>query len=140
MTTTPKILVRDYMRSLSLCFSPSDPVEKVAETLVKRGELGAPVLDEHRRLIGFVTEQDCIKEMLNDSYYAQEHQLVSDIMSRRTVSVAPDEDVTHLAEEMLGAKPKIYPIVEDGRVIGIITRGDVLRALTRVRNSGQGRA
>lgn len=138
MTTTPKILVRDYMRSLSLYFSPSDPVEKVAATLVKRGELGAPVLDEHRRLIGFVTEQDCIKEMLNDSYYAQEHQLVSDIMSRRTVSVGPTEDVTHLAEEMLGAKPKIYPVVEDGRVIGIITRGDVLRALSRVRNSGRG--
>ncbi|MGM0450308.1 MAG: CBS domain-containing protein [Pseudomonadota bacterium] len=138
MTTTPKILVRDYMRSLSLYFSPSDPVEKVAATLVKRGELGAPVLDEHKRLIGFVTEQDCIKEMLNDSYYAQEHQLVSDIMSRRTVSVGPNEDVTHLAEEMLGAKPKIYPVVEDGRVIGIITRGDVLRALSRVRNSGHG--
>lgn len=139
MTTTPKILVRDYMRSLSFYFSLSDPVEKVAATLVKRGELGAPVLDEHRRLVGFVTEQDCIKEMLNDSYYAQEHQLVSDIMSRHTVSVGPDEDVTQLAEEMLGAKPKIYPIVEDGRVIGIITRGDVLRALNRVRNSGHSR-
>lgn len=139
MTTTPKILVRDYMRSLSLYFSPSDSVEKVAATLVKRNELGAPVLDEHRRLIGFVTEQDCIKEMLNDSYYAQEHQLVSDVMSRRTVSVKPDEDVTHLAEEMLGAKPKIYPVVEDQRVIGIITRGDVLRALSRVRNSSPGR-
>lgn len=138
MTTAPKILVRDYMRSLSLWFSPSDPVEKVAATLVKQGELGAPVLDEHKRLIGFVTEQDCIKEMLNDSYYAQEHQLVSDIMSRRTVSVVPDEDVTHLAEEMLGAKPKIYPVVDNNRVIGVITRGDVLRALSRVRNTSHG--
>lgn len=138
MTTTPKILVRDYMRSLSLWFSPSDPIEKVAATLVKQEELGAPVLDEHKRLIGFVTEQDCIKEMLNDSYYAQEHQLVSDVMSRRTVSVGPNEDVTHLAEEMLGAKPKIYPVVDNGRVIGVITRGDVLRALSRVRNSGHG--
>lgn len=139
MTTTPKILVRDYMRSLSLYFSPSDPIETVAATLVKRGELGAPVLDEHRRLIGFVTEQDCIKEVLNDSYYAQEHKLVSDVMSRRTVSVSPDEDITFLAEEMLGAKPKIYPVIEDHQVIGIITRGDVLKALTRVRNSSHAR-
>jgi CBS domain-containing protein len=134
----PKILVRDYMRSLSLYFSPSSSVENVAMTLVKHHELGAPVLDEHKRLIGFVTEQDCMKEMLNDSYYAQEHQLVSDIMSRRTVSVGPDEDITHLAEEMAGPKPKIYPVCEDGRVIGIITRGDVLKALTKIRNQGHG--
>lgn len=136
---TPKILVRDYMRSLSLYFSPSSSVETVAATLVKHGELGAPVLDEHKRLIGFVTEQDCMKEMLNDSYYAQEHQLVSDIMSRNTVSVGPDEDITHLAEEMTGQKPKIYPVCEDHRVIGVITRGDVLKALTRIRNQGHGR-
>lgn len=134
----PKILVRDYMRSLSLYFSPSSSVEAVATTLVKHKELGAPVLDEHKRLIGFVTEQDCMKEMLNDSYYAQEHQLVNDIMSRQTVSVGPEEDITHLAEEMVGQKPKIYPVCEDGRVIGVITRGDVLKALTRIRNHGHG--
>ena len=136
----PKILVRDYMRSLSLFFSPSTSVENVAMTLVKHRELGAPVLDEHKRLIGFVTEQDCMKEMLNDSYYAQEHQVVSDIMSRNTVSIGPEEDITHLAEEMVGPKPKIYPVCEDNRVIGVITRGDVLRALTRIRNHGQGHA
>lgn len=136
---TPKILVRDYMRSLSLYFSPSSSVETVAATLVKHGELGAPVLDEHKRLIGFVTEQDCLKEMLNDSYYAQEHLLVSDIMSRNTVSVGPDEDITHLAEEMTGQKPKIYPVCENHHVIGVITRGDVLKALTRIRNQGHGR-
>lgn len=132
----PQILVRDYMRSLSLYFSPSSSVETVAKELVKHGELGAPVLDEHKRLIGFVTEQDCMKEMLNDSYYAQEHQVVSDIMSRNTVSVGPEEDITHLAEEMAGQKPKIYPVCEGGRVIGVITRGDVLKALTRIRNHG----
>ena len=130
----PKILVRDYMRSLSLYFSPSDSVETVAATLVKRRELGAPVLDSHKRLIGFVTEQDCIKEMLNDSYYAQEHQLVTDIMSRNTVSVRPETDITALAEDIAGQKHKNYPVCEDVRVIGIITRGDVLKALSRIRS------
>jgi len=134
----PKILVRDYMRSLSLYFSPSDSVERVAATLVKRKELGAPVLDEHKRLVGFVTEQDCLKEMLNDSYYAQEHLVVNDIMSRNTVSVGPDTDITHLAEEMAGQKPKIYPVCENHHVMGVITRGDVLKALSKIRSQSHG--
>ncbi len=135
----PSILVRDYMKSLSLYFAPTDSVEKVAETLVKRGELGAPVLDEGKKLVGFITEQDCLKEMLNDSYYAQEHLVARDIMTPDALWVSPEKDVTHLAEEMTGSKPKIYPVCDGGTTIGIITRSDVLRALSKVRYQSHGR-
>lgn len=136
----PNILVRDYMKSLSLYFAPTDSVEKVAETLVKRKELGAPVLDAQKKLIGFVTEQDCLKEMLNDSYYAQEHMLARDIMTSEAVWVGPETSITHLAEEMAGKKPKHYPVCENGVTIGIITRSDVLRALSKVRYQSHARA
>ncbi len=136
----PKILVREYMKSLLLYFAETDSVEHVANTLVQHRELGAPVLDERKHLVGFVTEQDCMKQMLNDSYYAQEHLLARDVMSRNTVHVTPDEDITHLAEDMIGDKPKIYPVCEDGRVVGIITRSDVLKALTRMRYQSHGKA
>ncbi|MDX1589642.1 MAG: CBS domain-containing protein [Oleiphilaceae bacterium] len=131
------ILVREYMKSLSLYFAETDSVEKVAAALVKHRELGAPVLDSQQHLVGFITEQDCIKEMLNDSYYAQEHLLAKDIMSTRTVSVAPDSNVLQLAEEMTNRKPKLYPVVDEGRVVGIIARSDVLRALTIFRSQSK---
>lgn len=131
------ILVREYMKSLSLYFSEKDSVETVAAALVKRRELGAPVLDHQQRLVGFITEQDCIKEMLNDSYYAQEHLLARDIMSTNCVFVGPDYNVLQLAEEMTNRKPKLYPVVDHDRVIGIIARSDVLRALTLFRTQSK---
>jgi len=127
------MLVRDYMKSLSLFFAETDSVEKVADSLVKKKELGAPVLDAQQHLVGFITEQDCIKEMLNDSYYAQEHLLARDIMTRDTVWVSPEANIFQLAEEMVNNKPKLYPVCEDGKVIGVVARSDVLRALTKVR-------
>lgn len=131
------ILVREYMKSLSLYFSEKDSVETVAAALVKRRELGAPVLDPQHHLVGFITEQDCIKEMLNDSYYAQEHLLAKDIMSTNCVFVGPDTNVLQLAEEMTNRKPKLYPVVDNGRVIGIIARSDVLRALALFRTQSK---
>lgn len=130
---TQTILVREYMKSLSLSFQETDSVETVAAALVKRRELGAPVLNAQHKLVGFVTEQDCMKQMLNDSYYAQEHMLCRDIMSRETVTVTQDDNIMHLAEQMLLNKPKLYPVLEKDRVVGIIARSDVLRALTQVR-------
>ncbi|TVP55271.1 MAG: CBS domain-containing protein [Halomonadaceae bacterium] len=134
---TDTILVREYMKSLSLSFVETDSVEAVAAALVKRRELGAPVLDEQQKLVGFVTEQDCIKQMLNDSYYSQEHMLARDIMSRETVSVTQEDNIMHLAEQMIQNKPKLYPVLENERVVGIIARSDVLRALTQIRFQGK---
>lgn len=133
--SNPKILVRDYMKPLSCYFSPETGVEQVVEQLAKKQVIGAPVLDENRKLIGFITEQDCIKQMLNDSYYSSEHHVAADIMRTDPFYIHPDLDIMALAEQMLNRRPKLYPVCEDGHIIGMITRSDVLRALSEVRVS-----
>jgi CBS domain-containing protein len=127
---TPKILVRDHMKPLTHFFLPDTSVEKVVKTLVKNGLVGAPVLDEEKNLLGFITEQNCIKEILNDSYYDQNHLAAKDIMRKNPLFVSPDDSIIKLAEEMLQKRPKLYPVLENGKVIGIITRRDVLKALS----------
>ncbi len=136
---SPDILVRDYMKPVTHTFIASTSVEEVVKTLMKQHLVGAPVVDEQRKLIGFITEKDCIKEMLNDSYYSQNHQVASDIMRPSPLSVSPDTDILELAEQMMGNRPKMYPVVEDGEIIGIITRADVLKALSKHRSKAGNR-
>ena len=70
------------------------------------------------------------KQMLNNTYYGDSHHVATDIMRSNPLSVSPDYDVLHLAEDMLNKGPKIYPVVSDDKVVGMITRADVLKALS----------
>ncbi|UZE94750.1 CBS domain-containing protein [Alkalimarinus alittae] len=127
--TTSSLLVSDYMKPVTEYFSPDTSVEEVVKTLVKNKLMGAPVLDKDKKLVGFISEKDCLKKMLNNSYYSQHNHVARDIMRTNPLSVSPNTDIINLAEEMLGKRPKLYPVVENDEVIGIITRADVLRAL-----------
>jgi CBS domain-containing protein len=125
-----KVYVRDFMHPIKTFFKLDTSVEEVVKTIAKSKVVGGPVLDAGNKLIGFITEQDCIKQMLNNTYYCDSHEVAADIMRPNPLSVSPDDDVLQIAEDMLKKRPKIYPVVEDDKVIGIITRADILKALS----------
>tara|TARA_R110002167_G_scaffold362718_1_gene582208 strand:+ start:500 stop:919 length:420 start_codon:yes stop_codon:yes gene_type:complete len=127
---TLKIYVHEFMHPVRHIFHIETSIEEVVKTLSKNKAVGGPVIDESKKLVGFITEQDCIKQMLNNTYYCDSHLLAGDIMRKNPLSVSPDYDVLHLAESMINKGPKIYPVVEAEKVVGIITRSDVLKALS----------
>ena len=55
--------------------------------------------------------------------------LVEDLMSRAPLFVSPDDNIVDLARQMAGARPKVYPVMEGGKVTGIISRRQVMQAL-----------
>lgn len=123
------ILVRDYMQANVQAIKADASVREVVEHLLKWNITGAPVVDGTMRLIGFVSEQDCIKEMLNSAFYAEDSASVTSIMRRDVLSVTPDTSILEIAETMLGNKPKNYPVVEHGKLVGLINRRHILQAL-----------
>ena len=127
---SPKIHVRDYMHPVTHFFRVDTSVEEVVKTIAKNKIVGGPVIDALNKLVGFITEQDCIKQMLNNTYYCDSHEVAGDIMRKNPLSVSPDYDLLRLAEDMINKGPKIYPVVEAEKVIGLITRADVLKALS----------
>ncbi|MGL5360894.1 MAG: CBS domain-containing protein, partial [Shewanella sp.] len=74
-------------------------------------------------------QQDCLAVLLKSSYHCDMTAVVEDCMRTDVLFVAPDDSILQLAEQMLGAKPKIYPVVENGKVIGTINRTHVLKAM-----------
>ncbi|UNP88727.1 CBS domain-containing protein [Aeromonas encheleia] len=129
--------VRDHMQRLTHTLSPQLGLAEALDRLHQAGLSGLPVLDERQQLIGFLSEQDCIPSLLTGSYHCDSRTRVEDLMSRAPLSVAPDDNILDLARQMTGSKPKIYPVLQQGKVIGIISRPLVLQALNRQMKSCQ---
>ena len=91
------------------------------------------MVDDADRLIGFISEQDVLGRVLDSIYHDDEAPLVKELMRHEVLSVSPNKSITDLAQEMRSAKPKVYPVVEQQRLIGIVTRRDILIALLMIR-------
>ena len=99
------------------------------EHLLTKNKAGAAVVDNDGSLVGFLSQQDCLSVMLKSSYHCDMTETVKDCMKTDVLTATPDGSILQLAEQMLGAKPKIYPVVEGNKVIGTINRTDVLKAM-----------
>jgi len=124
------ILVKDYMQANVQAIKVDASVRDVVEHLLKYNLSGGPVIDDNQNLVGFVSEQDCMKDMLNSTFYREETASVASIMRRDVLSVTPTTSILEIAETMLGNKPKNYPVIDNGKLVGLITRRQILQALT----------
>lgn len=90
---------------------------------------GAPVTDLAGRLVGFMTLRDIMKGRRG----GQMHAPVKAYMTRRVISAVPGTTVREIEQLMFAHSVGHLPIVEDGRVVGIVTRSDYLRHMERSR-------
>ncbi|MGC9421615.1 MULTISPECIES: CBS domain-containing protein [Vibrio] len=123
--------VRDYMTVQAVTFSPDMSLSAALERVMHSRHLGGPVIDEQKRVIGFISEQDLLDKLIKVSYFCQDTHIVSDCMHQEVLSVSPDTSIIELADMMKVGKPKVYPVVEQGKLVGIITRRDVLLAIAK---------
>lgn len=128
--TMHAIRVIDYMTNNHPPIKCGTDLGEVVKRLTKEHIGGLPVVDEHKEVIGWVSEQDCIKAVVNESYYCDQKARVNEVMRTDVLTMSPEEDIVDVAEQMLKEKPKVYPVVKDGKLLGLITRSDILRALS----------
>ncbi|ACJ29504.1 CBS domain protein [Shewanella piezotolerans WP3] len=123
------INVKEHMDRHPVMLSPSMSLATAVEKLLDNKKLGAPVVDADGKLVGFLSQQDCLAVMLKSSYHCDLTAIVKDCMRTDVLSVEPNTSVLALAEQMLGPKPKVYPVIDDGKVVGTINRTNVLAAI-----------
>ncbi|WP_299236466.1 CBS domain-containing protein [uncultured Halomonas sp.] len=134
MANKAPTIVREIMSRDCYRVTSKTSVATLAQGLALHRLPGAPVVDGNDQLIGFISEQDVMGKVLESAYLNDEPPLVSDLMRHEVLSVSPTKSITDLAQEMLGNKPKVYPVVEQHRLVGIVTRRDVLDAILRMRH------
>ncbi|MBC7293004.1 MAG: CBS domain-containing protein [Thermoleophilia bacterium] len=144
--------VRDIMQSEVITVGPDTTVRELADILAKYKISGVPVVDPDGRVLGMVSEADIILQDadLHFPYYIQfldsviylqsfhrfEERFrkafgtkVSDVMTKEVITVSPDASIHDAATLMADHKVNRLPVVEEGRLIGIVTRGDIVRAI-----------
>lgn len=131
------VKIQDHMDHRPVFLKGSETVVEAVERLLQSKRTGAPVVDEEKQVIGFISEQDCITSMLSSSYHSGEPSvLVSEIMRVDVLTRKPYDSVLQVAEDMTNNKPKVYPVVDDDNVlVGTINRTDIIRALDMHFNS-----
>ena len=125
------LLVKHFMDANPHAIHYSTPIRKAVESMVSDRIVGAPVVDDSKHVIGFVSEQDCLKEMLNETFYCDDSLPVSSVMNKEVLTVSPDATIFELAEKMAEFTPKYYPVVQQDKLVGLISRSRILAALLK---------
>ena len=90
------------------------------------------MVDENGNLVGSLTERDCMRVVLNAGYHSEYGGHVSEYMSKEVATIAAEESIVDAAKLFLGERFHRYPVVENGRLVGQMSRRDVMRALEKL--------
>ena len=127
------ILVKDYMSSKITAVAEQSSLTEAVDLFCNEHLQGIAVINENKQVVGFISEQDCIKELLNDSYYYQEPPTVASTMQKSVVSVTPNTSIIEIAEMILASKARRFPVIENDKLVGMISRTDILKAIVESR-------
>jgi CBS domain-containing protein len=149
--------VADIMTTDVLTLRPEDPVDEAARKLIEHNVGGAPVVDAQGRLVGLLEDDDLLVQESRlhlptaisilggvlewpPSVHHFEQELrkavgatVADVMDPDLASCSEDDSVEDVATRLHDEDRRRLPVVRGGRVVGMVARGDILRAMVEAR-------
>ncbi len=126
------VSLRDYMLRHPATVRSDATIHEAMQVIVDNKISGLCVVDEAGRLVGILSELDCLRAILSAAYTESDPGRVADVMAKDNLVVAhPDEDIIDVAQDMLIKNKRRRPVVENGRLIGQITCRQLLEAVSR---------
>jgi CBS domain-containing protein len=145
----------DAMTTTVITVKPDTTVQEAARLLLTNGISGMPVVDDAATLVGIISEGDLLRRAheeawpkawgppprrgwarwlmdtkISEAEYITQHDVrVADIMTREVVQAQPESSLSDVAALMLRHRIKRVPVVRNGRVVGIVSRQDIVKAL-----------
>lgn len=129
MTLQKELRVRDVMVRKPVVFTRGTDLLDAVRVLVDKHISGAPVVDEAGNLVGVLSERDFLEAALVAGYHGEHGGRVEDYMSSAVEAVNADDNLLDVAARFVESKYRRYPVIEDNRVVGVVARRDVLRAV-----------
>lgn len=143
----PHLSVRDVMTIRPHTTRPETALRDAARDMVRAGVGGLPVVDADGMLVGMLSERELMRHMLANAAFlsggrggrgepgrhagAADHtrRTVRDVMTRQVLCVSPEQPLAEVASVMSNKDVERVPVVRDGRLVGFLTRGDIVRKL-----------
>jgi predicted transcriptional regulator len=112
-----------------ITLSPEMEVMQAISILLKNRISGAPVLDSMDNMVGILSEKDCLGVALETGYNEGRGGKVSDYMSDNVATVNADDSIIDIAKMFIETPYKRFPVIDDNRLVGQISRRDALKAI-----------
>jgi len=129
----PSLAIKEYMREVLVTFREDTDVLRAVHLLLEKDVSGAPVLDRLGNIVGFLSEKDVMGIALDSGYYDDSAGTVERFMSKKVVTVDAEDSIVAAARIFRDSSMKTLQVMLDGRLAGMLTRRDVLRAFERQR-------
>lgn len=123
------LLVEHYMGRDLVTVSPQTELMHAVRKMIECDVSGLLVVEPDQNLVGIVTERDCIAAASAAGYYSEWGGPVRRFMTAPVETVEPGESLIDVAARMASSTFRRFPVVDDGRLVGLLSRRDVLRAL-----------
>lgn len=121
--------------------APDAPVKEAAQLLVEHAISALPVVDQTGELVGIVSEADLIPLETRPDPRTQATPIpptagsaprrVADVMTRKVITISTDSELSQAARLMIDADVKRLPVMEGRRVVGIVSRRDLVKVIAR---------
>ncbi len=118
------IPVKEVMTRNVITFREDSTLEEIAATLSSRRITGAPVVTAEGHVVGIISETDV---------FSKKGKTARDIMSPRVISVTEDTGIDEAARLLIGERIRRVPVIRDGKMVGLLSRSDVLDFFARTR-------
>jgi CBS domain-containing protein len=135
-----ELTVRDLMTERPRTTSPDMPLREAAREMLAAGLSALPVVDSEGGLLGLLSERELMRHLMSTALLtgaasrftppgAHGRRTVRDVMTRQVLCVAPEQSVAEVAALMTNKDVERVPVVRGGRLVGFLTRGDIVRKL-----------
>ena len=120
---------RDIMTRDLITVSADEEITVVLTRLIEHDISGVPVVDGSGALVGILTERDCIDIALEAGYFDERGGKISQFMTTPVKTVDVDTTIVEIAQLMCRSSHRRFPVLDGGRLVGLISRRDILKVL-----------
>ena len=129
--------IKEFMAKQLITFQSDTPIEAAMESFLENKISGAPVLDDQGKLVGVLSEKDCMRTLFESSYYNNLGGFVKEYMSTDLKTINIHDTLSNVADEFIKSRFRRFPVMEGDKLVGQISRRDILRAIVKLSNEEQ---
>ena len=134
--TPSKLTVADVMTSQLVIFKPEQSIHEVMRAFIKHRISGGPVVDESGKLVGVISEADCMKEISDSRYFNLPilDKSVAHFMTKEVDTIDANTNVFDAASLFSKSSRRRYPVMENNRLVGQVSRKDIVIAALEMKS------
>ena len=131
-----RLLVSDIMSHKLVLFNPDESIHDVMKKFIKFRVSGGPVVNSSGKLVGIISEADCMKEISDSRYFNMPilDKSVGHFMTSKVETIESSMSVFDAAEKFHKSSRRRYPVLDKGRLVGQVSRTDIVIAAINLKS------